>query len=509
MTTPITTSETSAPPGHDIATLEARILELSAENTELRGEIRVARRAADLTAELVVQQFEETEAVLSRLQVVNAQNTAVLEAASEISIIATDLDGRITLLNRGAEELLGIRLPKDGDSLSIIDVHLPEELHSRSSWSNETPGMHHRHIDVYAEYVAGGRSRGELWTFVRSDGTRVPVSLSITALRGAEGQVTGYLSAAVDLTPHQQAEQAVRRAVTLMQEAIAYSPVFVWETDAEGRLTFVLGGQKVLGYATDEILGRRFGELRREGTNCQAHQESVETAVANREAFEHLLSCVRSKDGDHLWISMSAHPIVEPGGEFRGYRGVNVDVTELTLARQALEEMALHDQLTGLSNRRKLYDRFRVEIARLKRLSSPLSLLLVDIDRFKSINDQHGHLVGDDCLRLMADLFVSALRESDLVARFGGEEFIVLLPETGLAEARLVAEKLRETVQDAYLSVRGVSTPLRVTVCVGVAEMLPDKVMSLDDLIERADRAAYQAKAAGRNSVVVYEGTSG
>lgn len=158
MKTETPTSETRTAAGEEISALQARIQELVTENVELRGEIRVAHRAADLTAELVVQQFEETEAVLSRLQVVNAQNTAVLEAASEISIIATDLDGTITLLNRGAEELLGIHMGGNADDLSIIDIHLPDELRARSSWSHEEPRIHHRGIDVYEEYVAGGRS---------------------------------------------------------------------------------------------------------------------------------------------------------------------------------------------------------------------------------------------------------------------------------------------------------------------------------------------------------------
>jgi len=209
-----------------------------------------------------------------------------------------------------------------------------------------------------------------------------------------------------------------------------------------------------------------------------------------------------------MWISMSAHPILETGGAFRGYRGVSVDVSELTRAKHALEEMALHDQLTGLANRRKLYDRFLIEVARLKRLSSPLSLLVVDVDWFKSVNDRFGHLAGDECLKLLADLFVTTLRESDLVARFGGEEFIVLLPETSQEEAVLVAEKLRETVASTDLNLKGAAEPLRLSVCAGIATMRPENILSLDDMIEAADKAAYSAKTAGRNRIAVCESVS-
>lgn len=476
--------------------------ELRAEQRLLREEIRIARRAAELTAELVVRQFEETEAVLQRLQEVNSQHAAVLEAASEISIIAADLDGRVTLFNRGAEALLGYSAPEVVGVRSILDFHIASELVSRGSDRPVTPDGAPDDLGVYAEYVSSGRTQGEEWTYLRKDGVHLPVSLSITALRGPEGEVTGYLSAAMDLTTHRQAEQAVRRAVTLMQEAIAYSPVFVWETDPQGLVTFLMGAQKVMGYDAQEILGRHFHELRREeDPAAREMHERIDAAVAERSSYEHLLSCLASKGDAPLWISMSAHPIVLPGGAFGGYRGVGVDVTELTRAKQALEEMALHDQLTGLANRRKLHDRFRVEIARLKRLSSSLSLLVIDVDRFKSVNDRYGHLAGDECLTLLADLFTTTLRESDLVARFGGEEFIVLLPETDAPEALLVAEKLRETIASTDLPAKSLAAPLRLTVCVGVATMTPDRILSLDDLIDAADRAAYAAKMAGRNRV--------
>lgn len=482
----------------------SEVEELREERSLLREEIRVARRAAELTAELVVRQFEETDAVLQRLQEVNAQRAAVLEAASEISIIAADLDGRVTLFNRGAEALLGYEAADVVGSRSILDFHLTSELTARAGELDPDRGAGDDGLRLYAEYVSTGRTQGEEWVYVRKDGTNLPVSLSITALRGPEDEVTGYLSAAMDLTPHRQAEQAVRRAVTLMQEAIAYSPVFIWETDPRNHVTFLMGARKVMGYATDEILGRPFHELRyADDPAVRELHTQVDAAIEARRSFEHQLSCLVSKEGAPMWISMSAHPMIDPGGAFRGYRGVSVDVSELTRAKQALEEMALHDQLTGLANRRKLYDRFVIEVARMKRLSSPLSLLVIDVDWFKVVNDRYGHLAGDECLRHLADLFVTTIRESDLVARFGGEEFIVLLPETDVQEAVLVAEKLRQTVAATQIRLKGVEEPLRLSVCAGIATMGPEKVRSLDDLIEIADKAAYQAKTAGRNRVTV------
>ncbi len=481
-------------------------LDLREENELLRGEIRVARRAADITADLVVKQFEETSAALERLQEVNTQREAVLAGASQMSIIASDLDGTIILFNKGAETLLGYEAAEVIGRRSVLDLHLEEELFARGEVLSSEVGRRVHGVDVFAMLAAEGHSQAQEWTYVRKDGGHMPVSLSITALRSAENEVTGYLGAAMDLTSHKLAEQAVRRANALMEDAIRYSPIFLWEMDTDERLTFLRGAHKIMGYSAEELLGRRLSDLRCHEIGCQEQRGVVDEAFAQRRTFDRLLSCILARDGLHMWITMSGHPIFDAEGTFRGYRGVSVDVTELQRARHALEKMALHDQLTGLANRRLLYDRFVLETARAKRNSGPLSILVVDIDYFKRVNDRYGHLVGDACLQALAAVFENKLREADLVARFGGEEFIVLLPETDAAEAELVAQKLRRGVETSELRVAGLLRPLHVTVCVGVATMLPDLPLSFDDLMELADRACYRAKQAGRNRVIVADG---
>lgn len=298
-------------------------------------------------------------------------------------------------------------------------------------------------------------------------------------------------------------EQELRRLNTLFEEAIAYSPTYVWEVDADGRFTFLKGSAKVLGYAPEELLGRRFGELRCREPACREHRNQLDAAFRDRRPYAHIVTCAVHKDGEHLWVSASAHPIADAAGGFAGYRGVGFDVTETTNIRKELERMALMDPLTGLANRRKFMDRFKLEAERQGRHGQPLSLLILDVDHFKGVNDAFGHLTGDMCLKCVAEVLAMAVRKIDLVARFGGEEFIVLLPETGAAGAATVAEKLRAAIENLNIPIENRFEPLAVTVSVGIGTMTADMPLSFDDLMEIADQGLYLAKKAGRNRICV------
>ncbi len=166
--------------------------------------------------------------------------------------------------------------------------------------------------------------------------------------------------------------------------------------------------------------------------------------------------------------------------------------------RSELERLATIDPLTSLLNRRAFLERARAEIARMRRYRRPVSAVVIDADHFKRVNDRYGHLVGDEVLMGIARRVTAALRLSDVVARYGGEEMCALLPETDAAEAALVAERIRAAVgTDA---VRTASGLLRVTVSVGVATMRPSD-NAIDDLLRRADDALYAAKRSGRDRV--------
>jgi diguanylate cyclase (GGDEF)-like protein/PAS domain S-box-containing protein len=318
-----------------------------------------------------------------------------------------------------------------------------------------------------------------------------------------DGRTLGFVTTYTDITERVRHEDAIRRIRDLMRDAVNFSPTCIWETDRLGRYTFVQGAEKMLGTADSSMIGgNRWRTLcATDGDAGIANCEIID-AITLRSPIERRVIRSRHRDGADVWISCSAQPVFDEGGDYIGYRGVDVDVTELTRAQQELEQMALHDPLTGLANRRKFMSRYELEEARQRRTGGSLSLLLVDIDHFKRINDTLGHLAGDECLRSIACVLSGKLRAVDLIARFGGEEFVVLLADTGLEQAIHAAEQLREAV--AATNFEGPDgQPISLTVSIGVATRAPADQRDFDHLLVQADLGAYAAKGAGRNRVCV------
>ena len=174
-----------------------------------------------------------------------------------------------------------------------------------------------------------------------------------------------------------------------------------------------------------------------------------------------------------------------------------VDVTAQRLAHEEMRVLATHDQLTGVFNRRHVEDLVRKELERAQRHMRSLTVAMMDADHFKVINDSHGHQVGDEVLRAIASRCQQTLRANDVFGRYGGEEFVVVFPETDLEAAGSVAERLRAAVADGPITVGEVS--LNVTVSMGLAEFVRGQDMRM--LFKRADAALYAAKQGGRNLV--------
>ena len=175
----------------------------------------------------------------------------------------------------------------------------------------------------------------------------------------------------------------------------------------------------------------------------------------------------------------------------------------LRVAKAELEQLARTDAVTGLLNRRAFHDELGVEFRRSQRYGRAFSLLMIDIDHFKLVNDTHGHQFGDFVLAEVSDVLQASLRESDIVARYGGEEFVVMLPETPEEDARGVAEKLRAAVASRAFARAGEGAA--VTVSIGLCSLTGQRLESEDELVRAADEALYEAKRAGRDRVIAAE----
>ena len=208
------------------------------------------------------------------------------------------------------------------------------------------------------------------------------------------------------------------------------------------------------------------------------------------------------KEGSGLVFRSRVSLIRDTRGTVHGKALVLTDVTEQIALLQQLTTMATMDYLTGIPNRRHFITRCNAEIARTARTGKPLSLGIIDLDYFKSINDTYGHGAGDAVLASVAAACHETLRGFDVIGRWGGEEFAVLLPDADLPHAEQIAERLRKSIEELDIPYNG--TMLSLTASIGMAEMISGGTDNIDDLMKRADEALYRAKDLGRNRVALY-----
>ena len=255
---------------------------------------------------------------------------------------------------------------------------------------------------------------------------------------------------------------------------------------------------RMLGYSHDELL-----ELGVEDIHPEKDVGNVVFQMARLAKNEISLAPnlpVKRKDGTVFHADINGTTIQVKGISF--LVGVFRDITERQRAEQA-EELASRDSLTNLYNHRTFYSFLKAEIIRTQRFNRPVSLLMLDIDHFKRVNDTYGHPVGDTILKGLSDLLVKQARAVDRACRYGGEEFMVILPETEVTVAMQMAERVRAAVERQPFDIGG-GKNINITVSVGVVTY-PQQAASLKELVKAADLALYAAKRGGRNQVCRYE----
>ncbi len=328
------------------------------------------------------------------------------------------------------------------------------------------------------------------------------------------GLLTIGFTIAVALLGLRLADQLLRRqkseAVLKQKEAefrlLAESASDLVERfDADGTRTYISPAlERLTGYTPDELIGHNAFEIVHDDDRpaVEAAAERLRVGASEQETvtFRRL-----RKDGAEIWLETSLRVAAEASGRF-SVVGVTRDISDRKRLELALEGMAMRDGLTGLANRRAFDVALARELARSRRTGTPLSLLMIDADRFKRFNDDHGHLAGDACLMAIASVVaLVARRPTDLAARYGGEELALLLPDTDLGAARAIANDLCRQVQ-ALAIPHARNLPWNVaTVSVGVATIDPRDEDAVHDsawLIRTADLALYDAKSQGRNQYI-------
>lgn len=299
-------------------------------------------------------------------------------------------------------------------------------------------------------------------------------------------------------------QRLVEHANRRFSELFENLPIACFTFDAEGVLhEWNQSAEQLYGYTKAEVLFRSMFEKVFRGDSGVRMGELMRMVLSGS-----VLCGLESEDhdseGHRRYVLRSAYPLRGPSGEVVGGLVSVVDVTERVEYEQQLKEMneklqslAITDGLTGLKNHRAFQDFLEQEFQRAVRYGSPLSLILMDVDKFKQYNDTFGHQAGDEVLKRVAEILLSNARQTDFVARYGGEEFVVVLPNTDSDDALCVAERFRSAIEQAEWSLRP------ITGSFGVAT-LTDAVQNRQELIEQADQALYQAKHGGRNRVCLY-----
>jgi diguanylate cyclase (GGDEF)-like protein/PAS domain S-box-containing protein len=358
--------------------------------------------------------------------------------------------------------------------------------------------------------------------YLRQDGGWFWAEACVTGVQDEDGRLTGLVGVITDITERKQVEEALRQSQGYLEAMFTNLAAGVALVDAEGAILRTNSKfAEMVGYEPNELAGITLAEI--------THPDDVEhsghqlQSIVGRQVQSYTIEkrYVR-RDGTAFWAEASVTQIYGPDGQTQEFVGVITDIdrrkeAELKLkeAYESEAEVSRTDALTGLGNLKRYREaaadcwRSCQELARAGQ-SRPLSLILFDLDHFKQVNDCHGHPAGDTCLKTVANRFRMLLRDDDAFCRVGGEEFAILLPRTGLTEAREIAERLRHRLEETdicHVGEKNSRIDLTLTASFGVASISGDQPRTdPNKLYVAADQALYRAKGSGRNRVEVEDG---
>lgn len=452
---------------------------------------RAQRRVEQSTWQLRVSE-QELRATHNRLR-------NILDAATQVAIIATDLRGVINMFNAGAEKMLGYSAADATGRLALIDLHLPEELVSCAAalghqLQRDVPLAQAMLLDSVSETDRRTRE----WTLVRRDGSRLTVNMLATPVMDEQGHCVGHLAICIDITESRQVLEALAARDRLLDKLSAEVPggIFQFRRDPGGipSFTYVSQGMAELyELDTQRLLADGWAALERIHPDdaariSQSIIHSAEHLTAWREEYRVVLP---SRGVRWLRGESTPEPHIEGGTLWHGFLS---DITDLKQIEEELRALSITDSLTGIYNRRYFQQRLKAEMARSQRDHLQLSLIMLDIDHFKRINDQFGHATGDKALQAMCERIGQRVRRTDVFCRLGGEEFVVLCPNTTSEQAYTLACELWQALRSSPIDGVG-----KVTASFGVASWRNEE--GADALLLRADSGVYGAKQGGRDRV--------
>lgn len=392
-----------------------------------------------------------------------------------------DADGLYTYVSPVIEEVLGYQ-PQD----LVAQVHI-YELHPEAG------------RDEFASLVRRTIKNGAALTdfenpmLSRDGGVRWFLSSAVPLL-DETGHLRGYHGWDMDITGRKRAESAIRETEQRFRSLFEQSRDAIYIGTPDGTVIDVnQAWLDLFGYTREDLPSIN-------AVDFYAHPDEragflkrlIDTGAVEDEVR------FKRKDGSEFDCDRSVVARTDQHGNVLAVQGILRDVTQQKLDRQELERLARYDTLTGLLNRHSIVDKLSEWIRHSRRYHGRLSVVLLDIDHFKRINDTYGHAAGDQVLQETASLLMSNTRQADFVGRYGGEEFLIILPRTDIEGAAVIAERIRAAYEATPLHLDD-STVVRITISLGVTQWHEDD--SAHTLLARVDAALYRAKEGGRNRV--------
>lgn len=448
---------------------------------------------------LVEQRTAELRISEESLRATHNQLRSVLEAATQVAIIATDLHGVISTFNTGAERMLGYSSEDVVGTLTLEHLLVPEEVQNRARLMSQRFG---REIStsqaMLVDSVPDANEEPGEWTLRRRDGSHLAANMLVTAVLDEYGLWVGHLAICIDITERKRVHEALEARDRLLEKLTAQVPggIYQFRLNPDGSSCFSYASEGLRDiYEVDLAL------LRQDATTVfeRIHPDdlarvrfsirtSAEQLAPWREEYR-----VQLPEAGLRWVRGEAtpEPLADGGTLWHGYL---TDISDLKRVEEELRALSVTDSLTGIHNRRYFQERLKAELERAQRDNQDLAVIMLDIDHFKQINDQHGHAVGDHVLQSLCQRISHRLRRTDVFCRLGGEEFMVLCPGSNAAQAHSLALELWQGVRS--VPVDGVG---RVTASFGVAGWRRGE--GADALLLRADSGVYAAKQRGRDRV--------
>jgi diguanylate cyclase (GGDEF)-like protein/PAS domain S-box-containing protein len=287
-----------------------------------------------------------------------------------------------------------------------------------------------------------------------------------------------------DITERVKLEQELQRYIRVIDDNVITS-----QTDKDGYITYASKAFcKISGYSKEELFGKTHEVVRHPDTPGSVYEELWDTLEKNMIWRGELKN--RDKSGNDYWVDTVIYPLFDVFDSKIGYMSVRNDITD----KKKIEQISITDRLTGIYNRLKLDEALGVEYERFSRYESKFSVILFDIDKFKSVNDTYGHIEGDNVLKKVAEVTGKNIRATDCFGRWGGEEFLIICSETVKDDASILAEKIRKLIENTDFGI-----DRTITCSFGVAEISIND--NAEQLVSRADKLLYKAKENGRNRV--------